>query len=230
MARVTSPSSDSETSRELSDLLAHVRWIAGGTASGKSTLAHLLADQYGVEVYNGDRAEHGWLTRCTPQRHPRLSAMRRMPPGGMWAGRTAKEVFQAMASLHGETTGFLIEDLLAMPTDHIILVDYFGILPNHLAPLLCRPDQAVFLLPTPQFRQDALGARYADPARARATWGKNDPEAMLTKRLTRDALWDEEVRRQAYDHRLDTITVDGSTPATDLANQVAARFGLGHRT
>ncbi|MFF8713493.1 hypothetical protein ACF07T_18975 [Streptomyces sp. NPDC015184] len=227
---MTSLFSDSETSRELPDLLAHVRWIAGGTASGKSTLARLLADRYGVEVYDGDRAEHGWLTRCTPQRHPRLSAMRGMPPGGMWADRTAEEVFRAMASLHGETTGFLVEDLLAMPTDRIILVDYFGILPNHLAPLLCRPDQAVFLLPTPRFRWDALDARYADPARARATWGGNDPKTMLAKRLTRDSLWDEEVRRQADGHRLDTITVDGSTPVTDLADQMAARFGLGHST
>ncbi|MFJ4184812.1 hypothetical protein [Kitasatospora sp. NPDC089509] len=227
---MTSPSSDSETSRELSDRLAHVRWLAGGTGSGKSTLAHLLADRYDVEVYNGDRAEHSWLTRCTPQRHPRLAAMRGVPPGGMWAGRTAQEVFRAMASLHGETTGFLVEDLLAMPADHIVLVDYFGILPNHLAPLLCRPDQAVFLLPAPPFRQAALGARYADPARARATWGRNDTATMLVKRLTRDALWDEEVRRQADDHRLDTITVDGSTPATDLADQLAARFGLARRT
>ncbi|MFJ2897480.1 hypothetical protein ACIO87_21650 [Streptomyces sp. NPDC087218] len=227
---MTSPFSESETNGELSGPLAHVRWIAGGTASGKSTLARLLADRYDVEVHNGDRAEHDWLARCTPQRHPRLSAMRGMSPGGAWADHTAKEVFQAMPSLHGETTGFLVEDLLAMPTDRIVLVDYFGILPNHLAPLLHRPDQAVFLLPTHRFRQDALGARYADPARARATWGRSDPETMLTKRLARDAFWDEEVRRQADGHRLDTITVDGSTPAADLADRMAARFGLSHGT
>ncbi|MFJ7244104.1 hypothetical protein ACIQWA_05585 [Kitasatospora sp. NPDC098652] len=203
-----------------------MRWIAGGTGAGKSTLARVLADRHDLAVYDGDRAEHGWLARCTPQRHPRLSALREAPPGDMWRGRTPREVFQAMPGLHGETAGFLVDDLLAMPRDRVILVDYFGILPVHLGPLLGRPDRAVFLLPTPRFRRNALAARYADPARARANWGSSDLETTLAKRLGRDALWDEEVRRQADRYGLDTITIDGGVPVTDLAGQVATRFGL----
>ncbi|WP_164903388.1 hypothetical protein [Nonomuraea polychroma] len=94
------------------------------------------------------------------------------------------------------------------------------------SPLLRDPVQAVFLLPTPRFRRDALAARYADPARARANWGDHDPETMLVKRLARDALWDDEVRRQAAHHGLDTIVIDGSIPVADLASQLAARFWL----
>ncbi|MFC5181259.1 ATP-binding protein [Actinomadura harenae] len=203
-----------------------MRWIAGGTGAGKSTLARILADQYDVAVYDGDRAEHGWLARCTPQRHPRLAAMRGAPPGEMWRGRTSRQLFQTMASLHGETVGFIADDLLAMPSDRVIVVDYFGILPGHLGPLLRQRDQAVFLLPTPRFRREALAARYADPVRARANWGSNDLESTLAKRLGRDALWDEEVRRQADDHGLDVVTIDGGAPVADLAGQVAARFAL----
>src|SRR5690348_10155523 len=110
MAPMASPFTDARTSRELTDRLAHVRWIAGGTAAGKSTLARILAERHDAEVYSGDRAEHHWLTRCTPQRHPHLSAMRGMPPGGKWEGRTPQQVFQAMAGLHAETIGFVIED------------------------------------------------------------------------------------------------------------------------
>jgi hypothetical protein len=33
----------------LTDRLAHVRWIAGGTGAGKSTLADILADPHGHE-------------------------------------------------------------------------------------------------------------------------------------------------------------------------------------
>ncbi|MGI5286263.1 hypothetical protein ACQEVF_23395 [Nonomuraea polychroma] len=72
----------------------------------------------------------------------------------------------------------------------------------------------------------ALAARYADPARARANWGDHDPETMLVKRLARDALWDDEVRRQADRHGLDTIVIDGSIPVADLASRLAARFWL----
>ncbi|WP_457029056.1 hypothetical protein [Kitasatospora sp. P5_F3] len=223
---MASPFSDTETRSELAGLLTHVRWIAGGTGAGKSTLVRILADRHDIAVYDGDRAEHDWSTRCTPQGHPYLSALRGAPPGAMWQGRTPQQVFQSMPSLHGETVGFLVEDLLAMPSNRVIVVDYFGILPGHLGPLLRQPDQAVFLLPTPRFRRDTLTARYADPARARANWGSNDPETMLAKRLGRDALWDEAIRRQADSHGLDTITIDGGVPVTDLAARIATRFGL----
>ncbi|MFF9869655.1 hypothetical protein ACF1G0_30395 [Streptomyces sp. NPDC013953] len=218
--------SDAETCRALTDRLAHVRWIAGGTGAGKSTLTRLLADRHDVAVYEGDRAEHAWLERCTPQHHPRLAGMRGLPPGAMWHDRTPDQVFRAMPSLHGEMVGFIVDDLLAMPEERVILVDYFGILPGHLAPLLRRPGQAVFLLPTPEFRENALASRYADPARARANWGNEDLADASAKRLARDALWDQEVRRQAPLHGLDTIVIDGTVPVPALADDMATRFGL----
>ncbi|MER5350911.1 hypothetical protein ABT093_11310 [Kitasatospora sp. NPDC002551] len=224
--RLTDPS---VTAPSLAERLAHVRWIAGGPAAGKSTLTRLLADRHDAAVLDGDRAEHRWLDRCDPGRHPRLAALRNRPPGDQWRGRTARQVFRAMPSLHGEMTGFLVEDLLALPADRTVLVDYFGILPRDLAPLLRHSGQAVFLLPTPAFRKEALTARYADPARARATWGDRDPESALADRLARDALWDDEVRRQAPLHAAAVLTVDGTTPAADLAERVAARFGLPRR-
>ncbi|MFJ1795571.1 nucleoside/nucleotide kinase family protein [Kitasatospora griseola] len=209
------------------DRLTHVRWIVGGCAAGKSTVARALAERCGAEIYNGDRAEHSWLARCTPQRHPRLAALRGTAAGGRWEGRTSEQVFRSMASLYGETAGFLAEDLRAGPGDRVVLVDYFGILPRDLVPLLARPEHAVFLLPTPEFREAALRARYADRGRAQATWGGGDPAGMLALRLGRDALWDEEVRRQAEEHGLDVVTVDGSVPVADRVEQLAARFGLG---
>jgi hypothetical protein len=211
----------------LADSLAHVRWIAGGTGAGKSTVARALADRYSVDVYAGDRAQHSWLPRCTSERQPRMAAGWGLPPGGTWDGRTPEEVFRSMASLHGETIGFVVQDLLAMPADRTVLVDWFGNLPRDLAPLLRWPGQAVFLVPTPQFRRDALGARYADPDRARANWGDRDPQVMLAKRLARDALWDAEVRRQAEAHGLEVVTVDGSRSAAQTADYVAARFRIG---
>ncbi|MBY8880535.1 hypothetical protein [Actinacidiphila acidipaludis] len=209
--------------------LTHVRWIAGGTAAGKSALARVLAERHGLAVYDGDRAEHAWLSRTDPRRHPHLTAARNRPPGANWRGRTAEEVFSTMASLHGETVGFLVEDLLALAADRVTVVDYFGILPRHLAPLLLDRSHAVFLLPTPQFRRAALTARYADPARARATWGDQDPAATLAKRLARDALWDQEVRMQAGRIGLTTVEIDGGEPVTALADRVESAFGLPRR-
>nr|WSY57303.1 hypothetical protein OG999_49045 [Streptomyces sp. NBC_00886] len=69
----------------LTERLAHVRWIAGGTGAGKSTLARSLADRYDVVVYDGDRAGPGRLARCDPRHQPHLAALRGLPPGGFSA-------------------------------------------------------------------------------------------------------------------------------------------------
>jgi hypothetical protein len=210
--------------------LAHVRWIAGGTGAGKSTVARILAERHGLTVYDGDRAEAGYAARCTPERHPYMCALLRTPVEERYAGRAPEEVFRAMPSLHGETFGFVAEDLLALPADRPVLVDDFRPLPRELAPLLVRPEQAVFLLPAPGFRRRVLEARYADPGRARATWGDVDPAAALAVRVARDELWDAEVRRQARETGLPVVDVDGSRDAEALAAGLAAAFGLMQRS
>ncbi|MFI7631190.1 hypothetical protein [Microbispora rosea] len=206
--------------------LAHVRWIAGGAGAGKSTVTRALAERHDVLVYDGDRAELGYVHRCDPQRQPYLWALLRTPREDRWASRTAEEIFHAMPSLHGETFGFVLDDLLALPADRPVLVDDFRTLPKEVAPLLTRPEHAVFLLPAPGFRAHALGTRFADPARARANWGGGDHAVALARRLARDRLWDEEVRRQAGELGLPVLPVDGSRSVADLAADLAAMFRL----
>ncbi|WP_433513204.1 hypothetical protein ACQP2T_57855 [Nonomuraea sp. CA-143628] len=206
--------------------LAHVRWIAGGAGAGKSTLSQVLAERYDVVVYDGDLAERHYIRRCSPQRHPYMCALLQTPLEQRWTGRTPEEIFQSMPSLHGETIGLVIEDLLTLPTDRPVLVDDFRTLPEHVAPLLKWREQAVFLRPTPEFRRHALGARFADPARARANWGNCDHAEAMANRLGRDELWDDEVRRQALKQDLPLLDVDGSRGIAELADDLAARFLL----
>jgi hypothetical protein len=205
--------------------LAHVRWIAGGTGAGKSTVARLLAARTGALVYDGDRAEHGWISRHTPEEHPYMAANLRLSRAER-AMLSAQERFDGSASLHGESIGFVVEDLLALPEGRLVLVDWFGIMPRDVAPLLAWPEQAAFLLPTQEFRGRALGTRFADPDRARANWGDTDPAVALANRLGRDTLWDAEVRRQAAEHGLPVVEIDGTRDAPAVADDLARRFRL----
>jgi hypothetical protein len=213
---------------DLARRLSHVRWLAGGTGSGKSTLARALAERYDVLIYDGDRAERSYVGRCTAHEHPYLWALLQAPPAQKWNSRSAQEIFDSMPSLHGETFGFVVDDLLAMPTERPVLVDDFRTLPVEVAPLLTWPEQAAFLLPTPQFRDQALRARFADAARARANWGDSDHSEALALRLARDELWDAEVRRQAVELHLPVVSIDGARGVLDLVDDLAARFRLSH--
>jgi hypothetical protein len=223
---VTPPDATSPASPTTPHRLRHIRWLAGGTGSGKTTAAGVLSRRFDIDVYHGDRAEHDWLLRCTAERHPRFAVHRDQRSGDLWRGRSPEEIFEAMAGRHGETIEFLVEDLLARPTERTVLVDYFGVLPRDLAPLLSWPGQAAFLVPTPEFRRATLTQRYADPDRARANWGDFDPAEMLEARIARDALWDAEVTRQARELGLPLLTVDGSRSVDRTVGDLAGQFRL----
>ncbi|MEU8285545.1 hypothetical protein AB0C01_14535 [Micromonospora sp. NPDC048905] len=212
---------------DLARRLSHVRWLGGGTGSGKSTLAHALAARYDVLIYDGDRAERSYVSRCTAHEQPYLWALLHASPARNWNSRSAQEIFESMPSLHGETFGFVVDDLLAMPAERPVVVDDFRTLPGEVAPLLTWPEQAAFLLPTPRFRDRALRSRFADARRAHANWGDSDHSEALALRLGRDELWDAEVRRQAVELRLPVVSVDGSRDSGDLVDDLAARFRLG---
>lgn len=206
--------------------LSHVRWIAGGTGSGKTTLATTLAQRFRADVYDGDLGERSYLPRCTPQHQPRLHAIAAMTPAQRWLHRTPAEIFESMASLHGETFGFVLDDVMAHDHDRTLIVDDFRTLPNDLDGLLVSREQAAFLIPTPEFRRTALTRRYADPDRARANWGNLDPATILEARLARDALWDAEVIRQANQLGLPLLRMDGSRSIDTIVNDLAEQFRL----
>jgi hypothetical protein len=210
---------------DLARRLTHVRWIAGGTGAGKSTVARILAARADAVVYDGDRAEHSWLSRCTQRDHPHMFAGLRLSVEDR-AAMTPEEKVRRMPSRHGETIGFVIEDLLALPADRPVLVDWFGNTPHDVLPLLTWPEQAAFLLPAQDFRSRMLTARYADPDRARANWGSLDVAVALANRLGRDELWDAEIRRQARQVDLPVIDIDGTRGAVAVADDLAGRFRL----
>ncbi|HEV2634896.1 MAG TPA: hypothetical protein VGX23_07085 [Actinocrinis sp.] len=91
---------------------AHVRWIAGGTGAGKSTLTRALHERFDLTVFDGDRAERRWLERCTPERHPYFTAMRDLPPGAtIWVAEVRRQ-----AEAHGLADSVLtIDGSLGIP-------------------------------------------------------------------------------------------------------------------
>ncbi|HLZ59211.1 MAG TPA: hypothetical protein VKR06_19890 [Ktedonosporobacter sp.] len=203
--------------------LRHIRWIGGGSGAGKSTVARLLADKYDLRLYICDDAQSSHTARSNPIDHPLLHAFIAMTMDERWVKRTPEEMFHTFHGFHGEGFELLLEDLLALPTDRLILVEGYKLLPRLVAPLLSQPDQAVWLLPTPEFRRAAFASRGSTWSIAGRT---NDPERALANLLTRDALYTEELFRQATALQFTTIEVNGSSSVDELAARVAEHLGI----
>ncbi len=203
--------------------LRHIRWIGGGTGAGKSTIARRLSEMYGFRLYHCDDMQSAHTARSNPTDHPMLHAFIAMTMDERWVKRTPKEMLHTFHGFHGEGFGLILEDLLDLPTDVPVLVEGYKLLPRLVAPLLSRPDQAVWLIPTPSFRRTAFESRGSLWSIAERT---SDPEAALANFLARDALYTEEVKRQALALQFTIIAVNGKASVDELAKCVAQCPGI----
>lgn len=210
-------------SADLRQRLAHVYWIGGGSGGGKSTVARLLAERHGLLHYATDdvMAEHA--RRSTPADCPHLHAFIAMDMDERWLHRSPQTMLETFHWFRGEAFAMIVDDLLALPPGQGVVAEGFRLLPHLVRPLLGRPGQAVWLLPTPDFRQTAFTARGSLWKIAAQT---SDPQRALANLLARDAKFTARVEGEARDLGLRTLVVDGAAAVDDLTAAVATTFGL----
>jgi hypothetical protein len=90
-------------------------------------------------------------------------------------------------------------------------------------PLLTTPSQAVWLLPTPEFRRAAIDSRGSTWDIAQQT---SDPDRALRNLLERDRMFTGRLYEQMKPLRLRAIEVDITMTKDDLAGRVTEAFGL----
>ncbi len=132
-------------------------------------------------------------------------------------------MLETFHGFQGEAFELIIEDLLALPAEPPILAEGFRLLPRLVAPLVSGPNQAVWLVPTPEFRRaafDARGFTWEIPQKT------SDLERALANLLERDRLFTSVVAREASALQLTVIEVDLDRSVDQLTRLVAAALGL----
>lgn len=105
-----------------------------------------------------------------------------------------------------------------------MIAEGFRLMPRLVKPLLAVGSQAVWLLPTPEFRQAVFNSRGG------AQWGfigrTSDPERALCNLLKRDQMFTRSLHEEAKRLRLNTIGVNTKMTADEMAGRVTEAFGL----
>ncbi|TPQ21003.1 hypothetical protein FGD71_018020 [Streptomyces sporangiiformans] len=196
--------------------------MGGGQWAGKSTVARLLAVQYGITVYHYDYQDaRGHNDRRIARRVGLGEPATEPHPDKVWVHPTPEEM--ATETLAGFPVRFewALDDLRSLVSGHPIIAEGWGLRPELVARIIDSPRRMVVMVPTPEFRQRqvrelpraaSLGHRVSDPARAQAN------------RLTRDRLVAEDAVRTAHRLGIRVIEVDGSRDATAIAELVADHF------
>ena len=211
-------------SAALREQLQHVYWICGGSGAGKSTVARRIAAQHGLRVYATDDVMADHARRSTHEDSPLLHTFMAMDMDERWVNRPPKTLFETFHWFQGEGFNMIIEDLLCLPREPDVIVEGFRLLPRLVKPLLSVPAHAVWLLPTPAFRQAVFKSRggSASGFLARTT----DPERALRNLLERDRMFTDILREETAHLEVPAIEVDATMTEDDLVKRVTEVFGL----
>jgi 2-phosphoglycerate kinase len=211
-------------SAPLRERLRHVYWIGGGSGAGKSTIARRIAAQRGLRVYATDDVMADHARRSTREDAPLLHRFMAMEMDERWVERSPRTMLETFHWFQGEGFEMIIEDLLRLPREPGIVVEGFRLLPRLVEPLLSIPAQAVWLLPTPDFRRAVVESRggSASGFLARTT----DPQKALRNLLDRDRMFTDVLREETARLGVPTIEVDATMTEDELARRVTYVLGL----
>lgn len=220
------PGQDEEVTdaAELAARLRHVFWIGGGSGAGKSTIARRLAERYGWRLYATDDVMREHAGRATPEEAPLLHRFMAMDMDERWVNRSPEVMLETFHWFRGEGFGLIVEDLLRLPPEPRVIVEGFRLLPHLVKPLLDAPQRAVWLLPTPDFRQAAFRSRSV-PGEG-FVWRTSDPARAGRNLAERDRMFTTRIEEEAERLRLHTIEVDTTMTEDDLTERVARAFRL----
>lgn len=204
--------------RALAEQLQHVYWIGGGSGAGKTTIARRIAALHGLQVYSTDDAMADHARRSTPEDAPLLHRFMAMDMDERWVNRPSKTMLETFHWFQGECFQMIIEDVLSLPREPGLIVEGFRLLPRLVKPLLSVPAHAIWLLPTPGFRQTVVTARGG------LAWGflarTTDPERALRNLLERDRMFTNILREETRRLELPAIKVDTRMTEDDLVRRV----------
>ena len=210
-------------SAALRERLRHVYWIGGGSGAGKSTIARRIAAQHGLRVFATDDVMADHARRSTSEDSPLLHGFMAMDMDERWVNRAPRTMLETFHWFQGEGFDMIIEDLLSLPRETGVIAEGFRLLPRLVEPRLAAPGHAVWLLPTPGFREAAIQSRGSVAGfLARTT----DPDRALRNLLERDRMFTDTLREEAARLNLPVIEVDASMTEDDLATRVTDVFGL----
>ena len=162
--------------------------------------------------------------RSSPEDCPLLHRFMAMDMDQRWVNRSPKTMLETFHWFQGEGFDLIIEDLLRLTRETSIIVEGFRLLPHLVKPLVPISNHAVWLLPTPDFRQAVVESRggAAWEFLARTT----DPDKALRNLLERDRMFTDILREETVRLSLPGIEVNTTTTEDELAKQVTDLFSV----
>ena len=201
-----------------------VLWLGGAPCAGKSSVAQLLGERFGLDVVHVDDTFDAFIAQLDPLRHPVLSGWMALSWDERWR-RSPAALLDEVVACYREHLGFVREQVLSRAgRGRRVLVEGSVILPADVAPTLGGSADALWLVPTRAFQVHHYAQR---PWIGGVLRECADPTAAFERWMERDARFAAWLVDEVRGLGLAFIAVDGSRGVEEVAGVAAERFGLG---
>ncbi|MHC5033796.1 MAG: hypothetical protein ACYTFZ_02005 [Planctomycetota bacterium] len=207
------------TDQELREALSHVLWIGGGTDAGKTTVSQIIAERYGLQLYNYDRRDAPQIERLA-QTLPRYRAFLSASLDERWVDRDPEDLVQWHMQSQRDRFPLVMEELLDLPGEPALLAEGYGLTPELVSPVLSSNRQAIWLVPTEEFKRASMKRRNKPSFRDKTS----NPERATSNVFTRDMVMAGRIKEQAQSRGLRVYEIDGSGSVEDTAAVVEQHF------
>jgi shikimate kinase len=199
--------------------LSSVLWIGGATDSGKTTISRILGQRYGFPVYHYDKHDLPQIKQLALS-NPEYRAFLEASLDRNWVEPEPEDLVRRALTAFRDRFPLVIEDLVATPEDSKIIAEGFGLTPELVAPLLLSKQQAIWLIPTEEFKRASVERRNKPSFKDKVT----DPDRATKNIITRDLKLADIIRKQAESLDLATYLVDGSRSSKEMAEIIKQHF------
>lgn len=203
----------------LKQTFAHVIWIGGGTDTGKTSIARMLAEKHGLQTYHYDRHDNEQIEQLA-QTQPRYRVFLDASLEDRWIIPTPEEILRFNLVSFQDRFALVLKELLEVPAYPKIVAEGFGFLPELLAPILASKNQAVWLTPSEEFKLASMRRRGKPSFKDQVS----DPERAFRNVFERDMLLARHIREQAESRGLTVFEVDGTRSLEEMAGLIESHF------
>jgi hypothetical protein len=212
---------------QIAEALSHVLWIAGSPCSGKSTISHAITRIYVFLDYHVDALSGNHFERRIAEGDAEATAFLKMSMDQRWIQRPIETLVQETIQSWTRDFRLVVEDLLALPKENIIVAEG-NFFPGSVGPYLSRPHQAIWLVPTNTFCEQARRRKQAELIRRQKRHGVynegSEPEKRMRNLIDRDCQLAHYVKQQAEEMHLPFYEVDGSRSLEEMTELVERHF------
>jgi hypothetical protein len=138
----------------------------------------------------------------------------------MWVVPEPEALLRFLLRAFQDRFPLVVEDLLQLPREPMIVAEGFGFTPELLLPILLSRHQAVWLVPSEEFKRASVTRRNKPSFRDRVS----DPQRATRNVFVRDMPLAERVQEQARSRDLMVYEIDGTRLVEEMARLIAQHF------